>query len=714
MLSYSCIIMKNYFPYQFCINLKMEADQLLLPRYMRDLAELPVYDNQRELESFFYSNLKDASLISQSEVEYFQFLVHNSLAFHLQKLDFDSFQQVLEMIRHRMLALRNTHVEINAKAWEGYINFFEVAFLRVMRHVPLERFEDMLDGLNWEIYKEGFVAQLSSLIGYVYLHEDDDEQAAKSRLWLQKALYESKPEAKLVLYLFLGQYFLRKRDEQTANQIADLVEKLRQEEVNPEVKAFFRAAAFQLDAQGFELQTTGMDNGLTPEEYAVEQIDKLRVRYEKFSEVNNLPPFVRHELAAIVAQHYGDLADPIEEEKVKIAIGKQAMSLMDAIVADLDEEKWPDQMMRYRLIRAKTAGQSGISLTEKELKEILLHYRRGLHYPSFLEASRVFMIILDINGNGPKAMDLFADIFKQGHRRLEQGGFALLLGGLEVGNDILGRESRKAGVSWIVQELKAYFEHIKEAIDLIPDHLEDFGEDAIEQFRKTFTLFEPISQFNIFTYFSYQLAQIKMLKIGALLSKDKISEQLVNRLLNNITSENSPLSFITGEWDEFKDVPNAVRNKTLNKCINISKGDLPLAAEHLDFSYRNLRSYITFKEVNRLGFFLDITQTNNKQLEQGIRLMFFDLYKDGTIFEVVFDMPKFLVRHAKSGFYSSDLEKELNIKGTTAKKYIKIMGEIGLIKQDKTTGRKHFYRLIRENVMKRLGQDQTTLISPDA
>jgi hypothetical protein len=42
------------------------------------------------------------------------------------------------------------------------------------------------------------------------------------------------------------------------------------------------------------------------------------------------------------------------------------------------------------------------------------------------------------------------------------------------------------------------------------------------------------------------------------------------------------------------------------------------------------------------------------------------------------------------------------------------MGEIGLIKQDKTTGRKHFYRLNRENVMKRLGQDQKILISPDA
>jgi hypothetical protein len=201
-----------------------------------------------------------------------------------------------------------------------------------------------------------------------------------------------------------------------------------------------------------------------------------------------------------------------------------------------------------------------------------------------------------------------------------------------------------------------------------------------------------------------------MMRISAQVSGDKTNTDLANMLIQKLENDNNPLSFIKGDWKEFKDVPNDVRNKTLNNCINISKGDLPLAAEHLDFSYRNLRSYITFKEVNRLGFFLDITETSNRQLEQGIRYMFYDLYKKGTIFEVVFDMPKFLVNHANSGFYSQDLEQGLNIKGTTAKKYIKIMMEINLIRQDKTTGRKHFYRLIRENVMKRLGADPSSLI----
>ncbi|MEL7339048.1 MAG: hypothetical protein AAGM67_01075, partial [Bacteroidota bacterium] len=66
------------------------------------------------------------------------------------------------------------------------------------------------------------------------------------------------------------------------------------------------------------------------------------------------------------------------------------------------------------------------------------------------------------------------------------------------------------------------------------------------------------------------------------------------------------------------------------------------------------------------------------------------------------------------GFFSSDLEGELNIKGTTAKKYIKIMAEIGLITQDKNMGRKHFYRVNRDAIMKRLGKDQATMIKPQS
>ncbi len=114
-----------------------------------------------------------------------------------------------------------------------------------------------------------------------------------------------------------------------------------------------------------------------------------------------------------------------------------------------------------------------------------------------------------------------------------------------------------------------------------------------------------------------------------------------------------------------------------------------------------------------MGFFLDEKDTKSRQLEQGIRLMFFDLYKRGTIFEVVFDMPRFLVEHIKGGFSSQDLEEALDIKGTTAKKYIKIMMEVDLIKLERSVGRKHFYKLRKDNIMNRLGQEQRVLAAAE-
>ncbi|MEL6254109.1 MAG: hypothetical protein AAFR87_19020 [Bacteroidota bacterium] len=264
----------------------------------------------------------------------------------------------------------------------------------------------------------------------------------------------------------------------------------------------------------------------------------------------------------------------------------------------------------------------------------------------------------------------------------------------------------------MVEILDEFFDKVAEIIDSIEENLEFYSKSQIDELLSIYTDLEPASHFSIRAYFKYQLYELKSLRVTALVNKDAIALRLSEQLLKTFQNKDNPLSFIQGDWKEgeFKDVPNSVRNKTINKCINISKGDLPLAAEHLNFSYRNLRSYITFKEVNRLGFFLSMQLTNNKQLEQGIRYMFYDLYKAGTIFEVVFDMPKFLVENAQDGFFAQDLEQKLNIKGTTAKKYIKIMIEKGIIRQDKATGRKHFYRLIRENVMNRLGKEQAMMI----
>ena len=131
---------------------------------------------------------------------------------------------------------------------------------------------------------------------------------------------------------------------------------------------------------------------------------------------------------------------------------------------------------------------------------------------------------------------------------------------------------------------------------------------------------------------------------------------------------------------------------------------MPLAATHLDFSYRNLRSYVTYNEVNRLGFFLEERDTNARKLELGVRYLLHDLYLKGKIFDVVFDMPRFLVTHAAHGFTANDMERELNIKYNTAKKYLKIMMEMEMIEQDVVRRKKNYYAINQDKILSRYNQ----------
>ncbi|MEL6850686.1 MAG: hypothetical protein AAFP92_19350, partial [Bacteroidota bacterium] len=399
-----------------------------------------------------------------------------------------------------------------------------------------------------------------------------------------------------------------------------------------------------------------------------------------------------------------------EDEVEKAAFVKEAEAYLTKASEIAEQSGDLAREMGLRHLRTQQNVAIGNGLPEKDAKEVVQYYKKSQDYQTYISAASAYINLLQQRDQGQKGYDQINDIFKLGHRKIEEGGFYLITRGFELCNKTFLIESRKPGVSWMVDKLEGVFEQIVQALDLIEEHHEAFGRDLIDRFRSAFINFEPISHFQIRVYLGYQYQEIKAMRIGALLNEDPLTLRLAENLLRSVESKNNPLNFMLAEWDDFKNVPNQVRNNTLNKCIDISKGDLPLAAQHLDFSYRNLRSYITFKEVNRLGFFLDMQQTNNKQLEQGIRYMFYDLYKNGTIFEVVFDMPKFLVETAHDGFFSQDLEEALKIKGTTAKKYIKIMIEVGLIKQEKGVGRKHFYRLIRENVMTRLGKDQATLI----
>jgi hypothetical protein len=274
-------------------------------------------------------------------------------------------------------------------------------------------------------------------------------------------------------------------------------------------------------------------------------------------------------------------------------------------------------------------------------------------------------------------------------------------------NDILLIEVRKPGISWAIPHIAEYFECHEGFLIKLDEHREVTGKHLFNKYQKLCLLLPEVAVHHIRTSVSVHKLHVQMLVLALKYNQDQNAVDIGNQFIAAMQDGTSVVSLLNADWEDMKDVPFDIRNKLLNRSISITKGDLPLAAEHANFSYRNLRSYISLNEVNRLGFFLVEKATQSKRLETGIRLMFHDLYLSGNIFEAVFDMPAFLVKIAQTGFVSEDMEEMLNIKSSTAKKYIKIMCDIGIITPEKVQGRKLKYKLSVETIMNRYAEIKT-------
>ncbi|MEM6805188.1 MAG: hypothetical protein AAF696_27575 [Bacteroidota bacterium] len=603
---------------------------------------------------------------------------------------------------------------MNHKGWEIYLDLIAVSYDRQIRKNSIDTFEQHLSSIDWQQIDESLVSAVSTLIGFVYLNEEDKEQVSKSKIWLDKALRESKAEAKLSVYFFLIAYHIQQEGPEVPQKLRSLIHELptiRDNMETPIGQKIYDYGIYELETQ--VVAGTFSKNYDSQELLLEDRQQRLREVESQFHQVKeNLPGFTQAKILSFIGSLYCQLYKETTDSLEQASFSKHSVEKVEKAIEISEGRNDDNAAMKYRLQRSDFMYKTGRNLTEKELKEIVQFYRKNLDAPQYISAADSYIKHVRANGNPQKSYDLLASILKMGTKRIEEGGIFLIISGFELANSAFLLASKEPGVSWMVDILDEFFEKITDILDNFEEHLEFISKSQVEKLLNTYADFEPVSHFSIRTYFRYQLYELISLRISALVNNDRIGLKLSDQLIKSFKNKDNPLSFIQGAWEEgnFKDVPNSVRNKTINKCINISKGDLPRAADHLNFSYRNLRSYITFKEVNRLGFFLSMQQTHNKQLELGIRYMFYDLYKSGTIFEVVFDMPKFLVENAQDGFFAQNLESKLNIKGTTAKKYIKIMMEKGIIRQDKTTGRKHFYRLIRENVMNRLGKEQAMMI----
>ncbi|MCB9232870.1 MAG: hypothetical protein H6581_14455 [Bacteroidia bacterium] len=713
--------MNNGYYYQVLINLSRESKQLNL---LRPLKEALHKGDITDVDQFITSIGEEMMTRLPSDMKtatQFAFFAEQGMLFNFYRGDFDGLRQFTTLIPPHLEALAEyANDDFDGEAWAVFYDLIEIASRRLMGHTTIEEFEVFIDEIDFDQFPPAMLHKVSGAIGYVYLNEKNLDRVRKGRHWAQKAAMEGEASLGLSYYLDLARFFFKTGNQDSLQHIEKIIKRLDNtgdSTADLVSSRLYKAAVFDLQSLSLLNKFRLFDDTQVKVEYNLESLRDLEFQMKGEAKENNLPSFSLAHLQMEFARHYSRLA------------GQQSFSnqrsLLLAMVNDNTAsairiaENTRDKAMGliFSLSRYALLAVSDPNLNEKDFKELVWEIRKSDNH--FLVASAMKSwadYLLATTRDSQKAYKALIDLIKMGTKKTEENGFVLTLAGLEAINQILLVQVEKPGLSWLIDATKVekenplekYFETVRELFDYIESAIETIGRDQFDQFRSIYIDFEPVSHYNLKVYLQYQYFEIKLSRLNAIMSHDELGVKMTDQLLKELGNENNPLAFIKADWEEFRLVPNGVRNKVLNKCINITKGDLPAAADHIDFSYRNLRSYITFNEVNRLGFFEDERKTNNRKLEEGIRLMFLDLYKQGTIFEVVFDMPKFLVEFA-DGFASQDLEEALDIKGTTAKKYIKIMMDINLILHEKSVGRKHFYRLRRDNVMNRLGKNAKVL-----
>lgn len=682
--------------------------EITLPPYFREIVQKLDITDYEKLQDYMLQELQSGSLSLEKSAGYVSFVGKQLLFFQFLRKD-ARLAETLEVAKHRILSSQIADTKIDVNAWKGFLDIVEAAYLRVTRKSTLESFEDVVSNISWAAFQAepGWLSLVSGMVGIAYLNEEESEQYSKAKIWLDQALKADSSHRSLVFQYASAQHGLKTGVSE--EEVISFIEALRNPETalqNETLNKVYHLASLDLEAQLMQNLIENFDNDYTEDVVEIVTFDKM------CRETEEMPSCTVVVLEAMLAGLYGNLisrAQEADEYQAQLTRTQQYFDRATGVAVDLNDSQISAEL---KLFKARSLFSAGVTVTEKEMKEILAAFKKTQNYGNYIEVVQQYLSVLAHGKQWQKLMDVILDLLKFSVKQSDVSRYFLLLKGMELSHGYFQDETGKPGVSWMVDRLADYFKYVSDLIQELSEgeNLEEIGNRQFEEFRRLFTSFEPISHFNIYVYYQYQYQSVKLLKLSLISQGDTFGIQVADSLLEKFHDDNNPLSIIRADWPDFKDVPNAVRNRTLNKCISISKGDLPKAAELMDFSYRNLRSYITFKEVNRLGYFLTLQTTSNRPLEQGIRYMFHDLYKKGTIFEVVFDMPKFLVVHSNSGFYSQDLEEALDIKGTTAKKYIKIMANIGMIYQEKIPGRKHFYRVQKEEIMKRLGSEQVTMI----
>lgn len=683
--------MRSFYAYYFLQRLNVIKEDYTIPKILEIITGENIISDISNIEKELIIELKNFKINSPHNLNYYLKVVDLLLDFYWYTRDLISLQESLTIFEERISNVNLAeYSDVPVEQYFEYFKMLELGSNRLLKKNTIDDFEDIVRQLEWfDIYPQ-FAYRTSNIIAVIYANEgDDQEKLDKTKYWIEKSFKESEEVFHAILIYELIRFTNKTSDKSLIKSIEQKIEPFRHylEDIDYFENQLLMETVFDLFLELDNLKLTFIQN-------ETEKTDKLMLIYKKLEDFADINSGLR---SSSFAYYYYLISNNFFKFSVNHSNAEKRQKFSDIALDAIDTAIRKSIEVRSNLFETICTSFKGKILSNRtSYREAIKCFNDASVYfkrKGFLqEYGDSLLSISQIHIAEDKYQDAYQntmDVMITSSRRVREGGFDLELEAFTQLLEIFELEIQKPGISWLTAELFDFFKSIQEFITQIEENHKIVGKRNYQKFLEHYIRLAKYSRFNIKTYFIYQMESIRLLKIGSLLSHDHLSHRLTDSIWRNLHNELNPLYYLFSDWSEFeegfKNVPNMVRDATLNQCITIAKGGLPEAAEHLeDFSYRNLRSYITNGEVRRLGNFMYLKETKFPKLEHGVRKMLFKLFEDeNVIFESIFDIPRFMVKFVDKEFYITDMEVELNIKATTVRKYLKTLETIKMVNHSK-------------------------------
>lgn len=240
--------MVNVFAYQYAVDLLLKEKEFPYSDFIKEIVTNSGIFQFQKLQEYWRSNLIGTLLQDQSEIEDFTFLAKHALLFYLFQGESEEFEHTRDIIKYRMEAIRNvTSGQMFIRHWDQYFQLLEVAINRVFKRISIEGFEEYIAQLDWAVLDQKLIPDASTLIGFVYLKEPENDQVQKSRIWLNKAVRESAPESNLVNLLLINQLLRQDPGNAFSLVAVDLLKEIMLRIESPAIYSVFKSAMLELE-----------------------------------------------------------------------------------------------------------------------------------------------------------------------------------------------------------------------------------------------------------------------------------------------------------------------------------------------------------------------------------------------------------------------------------------------------------------------------------